>query len=292
MHSCGPSAPTSSTPTTRPHTACSARSSTATLISSRAGAPTSRPARPAPRLWRPLLRFAYGRADAAAATSRFLAEATRPFLPPGRPITITPFGVDLDRFPFRPAPARERVAVGAARFRLEPIYGLHHLVAAFAAVADRRARLVVYGDGPQRPALERQAAALGLADRVSFPGRLPHERLPAALDALDLFAMPSIVPEAFGVAAVEASAVGLPVVASAVGGLPEVVEDGQDRLPRPAGRRAPPADRLSALIADRDLRARLGAAGPVSGDPVLRLARASRSFGDALRGPRKGRKAT
>jgi L-malate glycosyltransferase len=212
-------------------------------------------------LWRALLRFAYARADAACATSRFLAEATRPFLRPGLDVTVTPFGVDLARFPFRRAPRRETVTIGAARFRLEPIYGLHHLVAAFAAVADHRARLVVYGQGRQRGALERQARELGLADRVSFPGFVPHERVPAALDALDVFAMPSVVPEAFGVAAVEASAVGLPVVASAVGGLPEVVRDGETGYLVPPGDEARLAERLSALVADPELRARLGAAG-------------------------------
>jgi glycosyltransferase involved in cell wall biosynthesis len=212
-------------------------------------------------LWRLLLRFAYRRADAACATSRFLAEATRPFVRPGAEITVTPFGVDLERFRFQPAARRETVTIGAARFRLESIYGLHHLVAAFARLADARARLVIYGQGGQRPALERQAGDLGVADRVAFPGFVPHERVPAALAALDVFVMPSIVPEAFGVAAVEASAVGRPVVASAIGGLPEVVEDGQTGyLVRP-GDEAALADRLSALVADHDLRARLGARG-------------------------------
>jgi glycosyltransferase involved in cell wall biosynthesis len=212
-------------------------------------------------LWRRLLRFAYRRADAACATSRFLAEATRPFVRPGAEIVVTPFGVDLERFPFRPPPRREVVTIGAARFRLESIYGLAHLIAAFARLEDRRARLVVYGQGGQRPALERQARALGLGERIRFPGFVPPDRLPAALDALDVLAMPSIVPEAFGVAAVEASAIGLPVVASAIGGLPEVVEDGRSGYLVPPGDEAALADRLGALVADPDLRARLGAHG-------------------------------
>src|SRR5439155_22430635 len=67
-------------------------------------------------LWRRLLRFSYGRADAACATSRFLAEATRPFVRPGAEIAVTPFGVDLASFPYRRRPPRETVTIGAARF--------------------------------------------------------------------------------------------------------------------------------------------------------------------------------
>jgi glycosyltransferase involved in cell wall biosynthesis len=208
-----------------------------------------------------LLRFAYSRADAACATSSFLAEATRPFVRAGAEITITPFGVDLDRFSFSPSPARDTVEIGTARFRLESIYGLHELVQAFARVDDPRARLVLYGDAGDRAQLERRSAELGVASRVRFPGKLAHEQIPAALARLDVFALPSIVPEAFGVAAVEAAAVGRPVVASQVGGLPEVVRDGETGFLVPPGDATALADRLRTLAADPALRARMGAAG-------------------------------
>jgi len=213
------------------------------------------------RLSRPLLHFAYRRSDAACATSRFLAEATRPYVRPGQEITITPFGVDLARFPFRAPPARDIVTIGAARFRLEAIYGLDVLLEAFARVGGPQARLAIYGDGPTRAPLLARAGELGVADRVDLPGFVPHEQLPARLAELDLFAMPSIVPEAFGVAAVEASAIGLPVVASAVGGLPEVVRHGETGYLVPPGDIDALASRLRELVADHALRARLGTAG-------------------------------
>jgi glycosyltransferase involved in cell wall biosynthesis len=212
------------------------------------------------RLWPRLLRFAFGRADAVCATSRFLAEATRPFLAPGRDITITPFGIDPERFRPTPRPADRPFTIGTARARLDPIYGPALLIEAFAHLRRPDARLVLYGGG-DTVRLRTAAERLGVADRVELPGPVAHERMPAALAALDLFVMPSLVPEAFGVAAVEAAACGLPVVASDVGGLPEVVLDGETGRLVPAGDAAALAHALEELAGDEPLRQRLGANG-------------------------------
>ncbi|ODS55122.1 MAG: N-acetyl-alpha-D-glucosaminyl L-malate synthase BshA [Acidobacteria bacterium SCN 69-37] len=89
--------------------------------------------------------------------------------------------------------------------------------------AQCRARLVMVGDGPDRQAAERQVADYGLADAVDFVGE-QHDVV-AWLSAADLFLLPS-AQESFGLAALEAMSCEVPVVASRVGGLPEVIRDG------------------------------------------------------------------
>jgi glycosyltransferase involved in cell wall biosynthesis len=118
-----------------------------------------------------------------------------------------------------------------------------------------RLRWVVVGDGPERPALERQAAELGVRDRVEFRGELPHEQAVAAARAATVFVLPS-VDEAFGVAYVEAMAGGVPAVGCEHEAGPEEIS----RL-GPGMVLVPPADperlarRLSALLTDeRELR--------------------------------------
>lgn len=95
------------------------------------------------------------------------------------------------------------------------------------------ARLVIAGDGPERAALEQQARDLGIADAVDFLGM--RTDLPRVLATLDVFVLPSLY-EGFGLVLLEAMAVGTPVIATRVGGVPEVVEDGV------TGLLVPPAD--------------------------------------------------
>jgi L-malate glycosyltransferase len=94
------------------------------------------------------------------------------------------------------------------------------------------ATLLMVGDGPDRGEAEREAEQLGVADGVRFLGRL--DRVVTILQATDLFLLPS-QSESFGLAALEAMACGAPAVASRVGGLPEVIEDGVSGILEPPG---------------------------------------------------------
>jgi glycosyltransferase involved in cell wall biosynthesis len=137
--------------------------------------------------------------------------------------------------------------------------GVDVLLAAVAALDPRsRAVLWVAGDGPERAALEAVAARLGLAERVRFLGR--RSDVPDLLEACDVFVLPSR-HEGLGVAALEAMARGRPVVASAVGGLAEIVVPEQTGLLVPPEDSAALAAALERLIADLGLAQRFGAAG-------------------------------
>jgi len=122
-------------------------------------------------------------------------------------------------------------------------------------------RLVLAGEGPHRANLEARAARLGIADRVQFVGPVPHTDLPALHAISDLFVMPSTDHETFCLAACEAMSCARPVVASKVGGLAEVVRDGETGLLAPLADPAALAERIATLLGDAGLRERMGAAG-------------------------------
>lgn len=83
------------------------------------------------------------------------------------------------------------------------------------------------GDGPERPALEQQVVNLGLQACIEFTGSVPHEDIPAQINIASLVIIPSRYLEAFGLVALEAAWMARPVVATNIGGLAEVVVDGE-----------------------------------------------------------------
>lgn len=177
--------------------------------------------------------------------------------------------IDPGSIPGPEARARARAALGArdgerlagTLGRLhEPKKGLATFLAAAArvAAADPRARFVLIGDGPARGDLERRAASLGLPDRVRFLGERPDAV--SLLPGLDLLVQPSLW-EGFGLSVLEGMAAGVPVVATRVGGLPEVVRDGVDGLLVPPADPPRLAEAIASLFADPARAQRFGAAG-------------------------------
>ncbi len=179
-----------------------------------------------------LERLAYEMDDAVIVVS----EGLRSFLEtaehlPSRKMVVIGHGIDATSPGLAPMEARRRLGlpphaplIGAVG-RLSPEKGqavlLRALPAVLAAFAD--AGCVLAGEGPSRPGLEAEARRLGVQERVVFLG---HRRdVPTVLAALDLFVQPSIY-EGFGLSLLEAMAAGLPIVASRVGGIKELVEDG------------------------------------------------------------------
>ena len=108
--------------------------------------------------------------------------------------------------------------------RLFPRMGIDTLIDAAARLAQegRRFRLVIGGEGPQRSALEAQAGACGIGDRVAFLGRIPEAQLADSFAAADCFVLPTRALECFGLIVLESYACGVPVVGVPVGSIPEV----------------------------------------------------------------------
>jgi L-malate glycosyltransferase len=209
-----------------------------------------------------LTRYALAHADAITATGLHLATETTRYTPSATPVTVVPYGVDLERFSLAQPSSRSDIVIGAAS-RLSPEKGLKYLVEAFAILRRRygpRMRLRIAGEGPERGSLEALIARLDLSDSVELAGWVEHEQLPTFLGGLDVFALPSTW-EGFGVSAVEASAVGLPVVASNIHGIPDAVRDGVTGLLVPPKSPAAIATAVTRLVEDESLRRRMGLAG-------------------------------
>jgi glycosyltransferase involved in cell wall biosynthesis len=157
-------------------------------------------------------------------------------------VHVIPPGVDRERFtPGDRDVARRQlgwpsdVPVAFTVRRLVPRMGLDVLLRAWAAVTPAEALLVIAGDGPERPALERLRAELGLADRVRLVGRIDDAALVSSYQAADVVVVPTVALEGFGLIAAEALACGTPVVASDTDGLRDALSALPADLLVPAG---------------------------------------------------------
>lgn len=211
---------------------------------------------------RKMMKHILGQADRVTATSRMLKDITRKFMSPEKTITRIPFGVDLDNFkPDLKKNKRFGITLGVIK-KLDRTYGIEYLIRGFALVEKRyrNARLLIAGDGPLLGELKNLACQLGCERKIEFTGKIPHSQVPALLNQMDIFVMPSI-RESFGVAALEASACELPVIASNVGGVPEVILDKKTGLLIPPQNPSAIADAILYLIANPDRRKKLGKSG-------------------------------
>ena len=207
----------------------------------------------------PLTQHAITASDAVTTPSAWLAKATfqKLGIPASVKIDVIPNFVDAVRFSPGPGRAREvPVLLHVSNFR--PVKRVGDVLAVFAALRARRpVRLRLVGDGPDRASLQAEVLSRGLAADVEFLGE--QIDLPAVMRGADLFLLPSET-ESFGLAALEAMACGLPVIASAVGGLPEVIADGETGFLRPMGDVVALTAATRRLLDDVPLRARFAAA--------------------------------
>lgn len=197
------------------------------------------------------------------ATSHFLKDIVISYSRPAKDITVVPFGIDLNRLSPVTRTSNQMVRIGIVKW-LTYKYGIDILIKAFDKIvkAGYKAELIIAGRGASEDDFKRLVAESGLHDKVVFHGYVKPSELQSFLAAIDIFAMPSITDgESFGVAALEASATCLPVIATRVGGVPEVVKDGETGILVERSNISQLAEALIKLIENPELRLRMGLAG-------------------------------
>jgi N-acetyl-alpha-D-glucosaminyl L-malate synthase BshA len=212
----------------------------------------------------PATRYGLLKSDAVTAVSHHLAEQTRRILCGDCRIEVIHNFIDTERYRPRDCPetraqlADESEAVILHLSNFRPVKRPVDVVRIFAGIARRMpARLLLVGDGPELPRAEAEAEALGVRDRVSVLGQ--RGEIDRLLPCADLLLLPSET-ESFGLAALEAMACGVPPLASRIGGLPEVIEDGVSGILCPVGEVEEMASRAVTLLQDREARAAMASA--------------------------------
>lgn len=184
-------------------------------------------------------------------------------------VTVIPPGVDLSHFrPMSQQQSREHLGYGDQKNilfvgRLEPLKGIDNLFRAVSSLENLGSITlsVVGGDAnsEEKDRLKAIAKRMKLTDSVRFIGSVSRDELPFYFNAADVCVLPSHY-ESFGLAALEAAACGRPVVASEVGGLPEIVINGSTGFLVPPGQSDVMAERLCELLNDDIMRSRMGSA--------------------------------
>jgi glycosyltransferase involved in cell wall biosynthesis len=223
-----------------------------------------------PRLRNATLGWKLRHAAQAFTVNEYAAELLRRRLPPAERdrVRTAYVGIPLDLFRSEPLPPAgdglELLCV--ARFQAKK--GLDTLVAAAALLRDAgvRVHVRIFGDGPLRPAIAAQVAALGVADTVEVGGPIAQEEVAVRMKACHAFVMPcrqDATGDMDGIPTVfmEAMATGRPVVSCPVSGIPELVRDGETGLLVPSDHPAALAAAIRRLADDEPLRLRLGAQG-------------------------------
>lgn len=216
------------------------------------------------RSYLPITRFGIEQSDAVTAVSNYLKQRTIQEFQIEREVQVVPNFVDCDvygpstdrSFRTKFAADDEGILTHISNFR--PVKRVEDVIGIFAAVRKRlKARLLMVGDGPERPKAEWLARTHGVAGDVVFVGK--QNDISQVLAISDVLLLPSEL-ESFGLVALEAMACEVPVIATRVGGIPEVVRDGIDGFLYNVGDVNAMAEGAFSILNDSSLRETLGKA--------------------------------
>ena len=217
------------------------------------------------RSYLPITRFGINESDAVTAVSEYLKERTVREFKTTQEIEVIPNFVNCEvfkkssdsKFRARFAAEDEGLVIHISNFR--PVKRTGDVIEFFSRLRRKqKAKLLMVGDGPERPKAEWLAEVHGIQDDVAFLGK--SSDMEQLLSISDILVLPS-EQESFGLVALEAMASEVPVIATRVGGVSEVVEDGADGFLFDVGDTDSMAEAGASLIGDRELRLRMGKSG-------------------------------
>lgn len=204
-------------------------------------------------------------ANKILSTSVCMASEVKKLMKQELDIGITPFGVDIAIF-FPNPKQHKSFNIGIIK-TLKPNYGIQNLIEAFALFLEDKSskerevmNLLIYGEGDMKEELVNLVKKKGLESNVKFEGYIRNEEVPNVLNELDLFCLSSI-NESFGVAAVEAMACSIPVIATDAEGFAEVIENGKSGVIVPKQNVEEMARAIELLYHNKDLRNQYGLEG-------------------------------
>ncbi|MEP7337633.1 MAG: N-acetyl-alpha-D-glucosaminyl L-malate synthase BshA [Acidobacteriota bacterium] len=212
----------------------------------------------------PITKFSIAQSDAVTSISQYLAKETCRTFGIGD-VEVIPNFINAEQYQRREnealraelAPRGEKLLMHVSNFR--PVKRIGDCIHAFAKIKPHLpARLVLCGDGPEREGAEKLAQEYGLADDVLFAGQVPN--IADYLSVADLLLVPSET-ESFGLAALEAMACEVPVIATNTGGLPEVVIDGENGYLVSLGDTQTIAERAIEILSDEKKQRAMGRRG-------------------------------
>ncbi len=194
-------------------------------------------------------------------TAKYFAEQVLAWGAPADRLKVIHNGVNLNHFHPGTEPIEQdhSLPVLLTARRLVKKNGLEYLLRTMKRVLrEERCKLIIAGDGPERPRLESLSADIGVSEHVEFVGAVPHSLMPKYLAAADIAVLPSLI-EATSLFALEAMAMAKPVVATNVGGLPEILDNAallvESRNERELG------DAIIQLLRDTEGRDKMGKNG-------------------------------
>jgi len=214
-----------------------------------------------------ILRYNFRQADKIIVSSKTLDTAVRRYT--RKSPHIIPFGIDTELFSRKERMCGDTMNIGTVK-TLRHVYGIDLLIRAFAQVVHtlptQNISLTIVGDGPEKENLIQLAESLGVLNKIHFMAPVSQTELVEVLHTFDIAVFLSR-SESFGVAVLEASSTGLPVVVSKTGGLTEVVDDGITGFHVQPENIGDAAEKILQLLQDESLRQRMGKAGR---DKVIR----------------------